>query len=131
VDREIEEFYDHLLAILRRPVVKSGNGSRLPVSRLGTGTNPGIPSCPFLARIRWRTDADHRELRAPSQPVLSQPAFPEIQDRSVRLKDLLSSACYIREGNELLGADSILIWSPGPIMFLTWRLHREGDNRGA
>jgi len=28
--------------------------------------------------------------------------FPEIKDRSVQLADSLSSACYIREGNELL-----------------------------
>jgi hypothetical protein len=29
--------------------------------------------------------------------------FHEIKNHSVRLKDLLSSTCYIREGNDLLG----------------------------
>ena len=36
---------------------------------------------------------------------MSNPIYPslyQIKNRSVRLKDSLSSACYIREGNELL-----------------------------
>jgi hypothetical protein len=37
----------------------------------------------------------------PSQCYLNLP-FPEIKSRSVRFKDSLSSADYIREGNELL-----------------------------
>jgi hypothetical protein len=37
----------------------------------------------------------------PSQSYLTLP-FPEIKNCSVQLKDLLSSACYTREGNELL-----------------------------
>ena len=37
----------------------------------------------------------------PSQCYLNLP-FHEIKNRSVRLKDSLSSACYIRDGNELL-----------------------------
>ena len=37
----------------------------------------------------------------PSQCYLNLP-FPEIKNRSVRLKDLLSPACYDRDGNELL-----------------------------
>jgi hypothetical protein len=36
-----------------------------------------------------------------SQCYLQLP-FPEIQDRSVRLDDTLSSTSYTREGNELL-----------------------------
>jgi hypothetical protein len=37
----------------------------------------------------------------PSQCYLNLP-FPEIKDASVQLEDSLSSACYVREGNELL-----------------------------
>ena len=37
----------------------------------------------------------------PSQCYVRLP-FPEIQNSSVRLKDLLSSASYTHEGNELL-----------------------------
>ncbi|MGB6971475.1 MAG: hypothetical protein WBD61_04880, partial [Desulfobulbales bacterium] len=37
----------------------------------------------------------------PSQCYLELP-FGEIKNRSVRLKDLLSSACYDRKGDELL-----------------------------
>ena len=37
----------------------------------------------------------------PSQCYLPLP-FAEMKNRSVQLKDSLSPACYIREGNELL-----------------------------
>ena len=37
----------------------------------------------------------------PSQCYLNLP-FPEITNRSVRLQDLLSPACYDRDGNGLL-----------------------------
>jgi len=37
----------------------------------------------------------------PSQCYLNL-SFPELKNRSVRFKDSISSACYIREGNELL-----------------------------
>jgi hypothetical protein len=37
----------------------------------------------------------------PSQCYLKLP-FPEIENRPVRLKDLLSSASYVRDGSELI-----------------------------
>ncbi len=75
LDKELEEFYDHLLAILRKPVVKSGRMAAAALSGgLGRKRIMGCIRRPFLAGIRRGTDADRCELRAPSQSVLSQPA---------------------------------------------------------
>ena len=52
-DKEIQEFYDHLLAILRKPILKSGEWQwlTLPAS-LGRERILGFIHRPFLARIR-------------------------------------------------------------------------------
>ncbi len=102
-DKEMEEFYDPLLAILRKPIVKSGEWQWLPCQPAWDG-NESWDS--FVAHS-WRGSGGERMLIAvnyaphPSQCYLNLP-FPEIKNRSVRLKDLLSPACYTRKGNELL-----------------------------
>ena len=102
-DKEIEEFYDHLLAILRKPIVKSGEWQWLACQPAWDGNG----SWDSFVAHSWRGSGGERMLIAvnyaphPSQCYLNLP-FPEIKNRSVRLKDSLSSACYIREGNELL-----------------------------
>jgi hypothetical protein len=103
LDKEIKEFYEHLLAILRKPIVKSGEWQWLTCQPAWDG-NESWDS--FVAHS-WRGSGGERMLIAvnyaphPSQCYLNLP-FPEIKNRSVGLKDSLSSACYIREGNELL-----------------------------
>jgi len=102
-DREIGEFYDHLLAILRKPVVKCGEWQRLDCRPAWDG-NASWDS--FVAHS-WRGPGDERMLIAvnyaphPSQCYVNLP-FPGIEDRTVRLNDSLSPTVYIREGNELL-----------------------------
>jgi hypothetical protein len=102
-DKEIEEFYDHVLAILRKPIVKSGEWQWLPCQPAWDGNG----SWDSFVAHSWRESGGERMLIAvnyaphPSQCYLNLP-FPEIKNRSVQLKDSLSSACYIREGNELL-----------------------------
>jgi hypothetical protein len=102
-DKEIEEFYDHLLAILRKPIVKSGEWQRLTCQPAWDGNG----SWDSFVAHSWRgTDGERILITVnyaphPSQCYINLP-FPEIKNRSVRLKDSLSSACYIREGNELL-----------------------------
>jgi len=101
-DKEIEEFYDHLRVILRKPIVKSGEWQWLPCQPAWDGNG----SWDSFVAHSWRGSGGERMLIAvnyaphPSQCYLNLP-FPEIKNRSVRLKDSLSSACYIREGNEL------------------------------
>lgn len=102
-DKEIEEFYDHLLAILRKPIVKSGEWQWLTCGPAWDG-NGSWDS--FIAHS-WRGSGGERMLIAvnyaphPGQCYLNLP-FPEIKDRLVRLEDSLGSARYTREGNELL-----------------------------
>jgi len=102
-DKEIESFYDHLLAILRKPVVKNGEWQQL----VGQPAWDGNGSWDSFVAHSWRGSSGERLFIAVnyaphrSQCYLNLP-FPEIKNRSVRLKDSLSSASYIREGNELL-----------------------------
>jgi hypothetical protein len=102
-DKEIEEFYDQLLAILRKPIVKSGEWQWLACQPAWDGNG----SWDSFVAHSWRGSGGERMLIAvnyaphPSQCYLNLP-FPEIKNLSVRLKDSLSPACYTREGNELI-----------------------------
>ncbi|MGA9263591.1 MAG: hypothetical protein WBV95_16555, partial [Desulfobacterales bacterium] len=102
-DKEIEAFYDNLLAILRKPVVKSGEWQWLASQPAWDGNG----SWDAFVAHSWRgSDGEWMLIAVNYAPHASQCyitlPFPEIKNRSVRLKDSLSSACYIREGNELL-----------------------------
>jgi glycosidase len=102
-DREIKAFYDHLLAILRKPAVKRGEWQWLDCQAAWDGNG----SWDSFVSHSWRGPGNERMLITvnyaphPSQCYLNLP-FPEIKNHQVRLKDSLSSACYVREGNELL-----------------------------
>ena len=102
-DKEIEEFYYHLLPILRKPALKSGEWQWLE----GRSAWDGNGSWDSFVAHSWQGSGGERMLIAvnyaphPSQCYLKLP-FPEIKDHSVRLKDSLSPACYVRGGNGLL-----------------------------
>jgi hypothetical protein len=102
-DTEMERFYDQLLAILRRPIVKTGEWQSLACHPAWDGNG----SWDAIVAHAWRGSGGERMLIAvnyaphPSQCYLSM-LFPEIKDASVHLEDSLSSACYVRDGNELL-----------------------------
>jgi hypothetical protein len=102
-DKEIEEFYGHLLEILRKPIVKNGEWQWLPCQPAWDGNG----SWDSFVVHSWRGSGGERMLIAVNYaPHSSQCyitlAFPEIRNCSVEFKDSLSSACYTREGNELL-----------------------------
>jgi hypothetical protein len=103
VDREIQEFYDHLLAVLRKPVLKSGGWQWLTPLPAWDGNGSWDA---FIAHSwqgpngEWMLVAVNYALH-PSQCYVRLP-FPELQNCTVRLEDSLSSASYIREGNDLL-----------------------------
>ena len=102
-DKEIGKFYDRLLSVLRKPVVRTGEWQRLACQPAGDG-NGSWDS--FIAHC-WRGKKGEMLVVAvnyaahASQCHLILP-FLEMKDRSVRFKDLLSSDSYIRNGNELL-----------------------------
>jgi len=103
VDKELELFYDKLLGVLRLPAVRQGQWCLLECVPAWDG-NGSRDS--FIA-YSWQGPDKERVLIAanyaphPSQCYLNLP-FAEIKNRSVRLRDLLSSVFYLREGNELL-----------------------------
>jgi glycosidase len=102
-DKELEAFYDHLLAILRKPIVKSGEWQSLACRPAWDGNG----SWDSFVAHSWQESGGDRMLIAvnfaphPSQCYLNLP-FPEIKNRSVLLKDSLSSASFVRDGSELL-----------------------------
>ena len=102
-DRETQKFYERLLAVLRKPIVRTGEWQWLGCQPAWEGNGSWDD---FVAHC-WRGSAGERMLIAvnyaphPSQCYLNLP-FPESRDRSVLLKDSLSPACYTRAGNELL-----------------------------
>jgi hypothetical protein len=112
-DWEMEEFYEHLLAVLRKPIVKTGEWQRLDCHPAwdGNGSWDSFVAC------CWRGSSGERMVAAvnyaphSSQCYLEAP-FPEIRNRSVRLQDLLGPAAYIREGSELLDRGLFLDLQP-------------------
>lgn len=101
--KELQAFYDQLLAILRKPVVKNGEWQWLDCQPAWDGNN----SWEAFVAHSWRGSSGERVLvvvnYAPhqSQCYLKLP-FPDREHQSVRLKDLFSSACYIRAEKELV-----------------------------
>jgi glycosidase len=102
-DKGLEEFYDHLLAVLRNPVVKDGEWQWLVCQPAWEGNGSWDA---FIAHA-WEGPRHERILivvnYAPhqSQCYVHLP-FPEIKNRTVYFEDTLSTASYMREGNDLL-----------------------------
>ena len=113
VDQEIETFYDGLLAVLRDPTVKNGEWQLLDCLPAWEGNGSWDA---FVAHA-WRGAHGERMLivvnYAPhdSQCYLPLP-FPEVQNSTVRLIDLLSSASYTRDGDDLLARGLYLDMAP-------------------
>ena len=101
-DEPLRRFYDRLLEVLRQPVVRHGEW-RLLDCVPAWEDNPTW-DC-FLA-WSWRRQIDERRLIAVnyashrSQCYVRLP-FPELAPRTIRFKDLMSAACYDRNGREL------------------------------
>ncbi|MFC1922276.1 alpha-amylase family glycosyl hydrolase [Chloroflexota bacterium] len=103
VDKEIEAFYDALLIVLRNPIVQNGAWQSLACRPAWDGNG----SWDAFVAHSWRgSDGEQMLIAVNNAPHASQCyiplLFPEIENRSVRLTDSLSSACYTREGDDLL-----------------------------
>lgn len=102
-NKQIEEFYAQLLAILQKPILKDGAWQWL-TPQPAWYENGSWDS--FIIHS-WQGSGGKRLLVAVNYAPYSSQCyvrlpFPEIQNCAVRFEDLLSSACYIRDGNELL-----------------------------
>jgi glycosidase len=101
-DPALQEFYDALLAVLRRPAVREGQWSLLECVPAwdGNGTWDG-----FLA-WSWNGEDAKRLLVAVNyagcqgQCYVRLP-FPDLSGRTVRLADLMGPAVYDRDGGDL------------------------------
>ncbi|HVX14991.1 MAG TPA: alpha-amylase family glycosyl hydrolase [Pirellulales bacterium] len=101
-DVAIESFYARLLAVLRRPVVRSGQWRLLECTSAWEGN--WTADC-FVA-FAWEAPGEDRLVVAVnyaanrSQCYVHLP-FPDLGDRSWQLRDLLSDITYDRNGGDL------------------------------
>ncbi len=101
-DKEVKGFYGQMLAVLRKPVMKTGEWQSLDPQPVWEGNG----SWDSFVAHSWQGSGGERILVAvnysphASQCFLKLP-FPGLEGRSVRFQDLLSPACYDRDGTEL------------------------------
>jgi hypothetical protein len=113
VDADLAKFYDRLLAVLRRPVVRDGKWQLLECTPAWDGN--WTWDC-FLV-FSWQGPSEERLLAAVNYaPNRSQCyvrlSFTGIGDRRWRLQDLLGHATYSREGSDLQSRGLYLDISP-------------------
>jgi glycosidase len=101
-DEALARFYADLLAVLRRPALREGDWRLLDCAPAWEGN--WTSGC-FLAWC-WQGPDEERLLvtvnYAPNQSqCYVRFSFPELAGRKVRLRDLMGSAVYDREGDEL------------------------------
>ena len=102
VDRRLEQFYDRLLAVLRRPVVRDGRWQLLECACAWDGN--WTWDC-FLA-FAWQGAGGERLLvtvnYAPNQSqCYVRLPFADLGNGRWRLEDLIGDATYDRDGNDL------------------------------
>jgi hypothetical protein len=117
VDRTLNQFYQRLLAVLRRPVVRNGEWRLLEATPAWEGN--WTSEC-FLA-FAWEGPEAERLLvvvnYAPdqSQCYLRLP-FPDLASRAWKLEDLTGDATYERDGDVLASRGLYLDMRP-------WQYH--------
>jgi glycosidase len=104
IDHRLEQFYERLLAVLRRPVVRIGQWQLLECVPAWDGN--WTWDC-FLA-FAWQGSDGERLLvavnYAPNQSqCYTRLPFADLGDGQWRLQDLLGDATYDRDGNDLQG----------------------------
>ena len=113
IDQQLEQFYGRLLAVLRQPVVRNGQWQLLECVPAWEGN--WTWDC-FLA-FAWHGPDGERLLVAvnyapnQSQCYVRLP-FADLGNSPWRLEDLLSTATYDREGNDLQARGLYLDVSP-------------------
>ena len=113
IDHRLERFYDRLLAVLRRPVVRAGQWQLLECVPAWDGN--WTWDC-FLV-FAWQGAGDERLVvtvnYAPNQSQCHvRLPFADLGNSQWRLQDLLGDATYVRDGNELQGGGLYLDESP-------------------
>ena len=103
-DTRVRQFYDGLLEVLRRPIVREGAWRQLEAAPAweGNWTNGCFIVWSWSAedQERWVIAVNYSD--HPSQCYVRLP-FDELAGHPVQLKDLLSAASYERSGDDLAG----------------------------
>jgi hypothetical protein len=102
LDDRLEQFYDRLLAVLRRPIVRQGQWQLLECMPAWEGN--WTSDC-FLAFAWQGTDGERLLVTVnyaanQSQCYVRLP-FSDLGGRQWRLRDLIGDAIYDRQGNDL------------------------------
>jgi glycosidase len=102
VNKEIEQFYERLLALLRRPGLRDGQWQLLYCAPAWDGNRTSDNYVAFT----WRgSDGDRLIVAVNYSPVRSQCyarlPFEDLGGREWRLDDLLGKATYKRDGSDL------------------------------
>ena len=102
VDIGIAEFYERLLAVLRRPAVRGGEWKLLPcgIAWDGNQTWNNYVACSWQSSDNDRLIVAVNAGAARSQCFVRLP-FRDLEGRRWRLQDLLGEAVYERDGSDL------------------------------
>ena len=112
-EKTLQQFYDGLLAMLRQPSIRDGAWSLVDCAPAWDGN--WTSDC-FIAWSWQGVDGQRRLIAVnyadhQSQCHVRLP-FMELSSRAVRLKDLIGSAAYERDGNELVSRGLYLDLQP-------------------
>jgi len=112
VDTDLGKFYDRLLAVLHRPVVRAGQWQLLQCS---PGWDGNWTADCFVV-FAWTLDKERVVVAVNYAPNQSQChvrlPFGDLANRKWNLQDLLNSAAYEWNGNDLLGRGLYLDMAP-------------------
>src|SRR5262249_20636818 len=112
-DTAVQQFYDRLLAVLRRPGVREGEWRLLECAPAwdGNWTSDCFLAWCWLGRDGQRLLVAVNYAGNQSQCYVRLP-FADLAGRSVRLKDLMGPAAYDRDGGDLLARSLYLDLPP-------------------
>src|SRR5262249_18686407 len=101
-DKALAEFYGRLLAVLRRPEIRDGHWRLLESRPGGEGNTTDVR----VLACAWEGPGGRRTLAAVNYAPARGQCFvrldwPDLLGRRFVLRDLLGSACYEREGDDL------------------------------
>ena len=121
IDPRIQEFYERLLAVLREPVVRSGQWQVLPCVPAWEGNW----TCDCFVTFAWQGPGGERLLvavnYAPNQSqCYVQLPWADLAGSQWRLHDQMSSVTYDRDGNELQSRGLYLDMSPWQTAVFSW-----------
>jgi hypothetical protein len=103
VDETLRSFYERLLQVLRRPDVRDGSWQPRECAPAwdGNGTWDGFVACAWQGPGEGRLLVTVNYAANQGQGYVGVP-WPDLAGRRVRFADLMSDACYDRDGSDIV-----------------------------